>query len=218
MVSSLNSPRNPRNAMTFIPAPSVCQVEFVYTWSSQTVETVLHFEPTVVLTPTLMNELAVKVLSLWTTNVKPLLINTISLINVKLTDLTTNIAPVVNYATGLPSAGTQTGDSLPNNCALVITKRTLLRGRSYRGRIYHPGIPEAQCTGNVVTAAFVTQIVNAYATMLTFTTTGTTWDMVVVSRYNNNSPRAEADSNQVTGLGSDGLIDSQRRRLPGRGA
>lgn len=204
--------------MAFIPAPGVAQVELFYNWSSQNVETVLQFQCSVALTPTLLNELAVKVLALWTTNVKPLLINTISLTAVKVTDLTTQIGPVVQYATGLPAAGTQTGDSLPNNCALVVTKRTLLRGRSYRGRIYHPGIPEAQCAGNTVTNAFVTQIVNAYATMLTFTTTGASWDMVVMSRYNNNAPRAEADSNQVTTLTSDGLIDSQRRRLPGRGA
>ena len=43
------------------------------------------------------------------------------------------------------------------------------------------------------------------------------WSMVVVSRYENNAPRAEGIATLVDRLSSDGVIDSQRRRLPGRG-
>lgn len=204
--------------MPFVPAPGVCQAEIVYDWSSQVVETVLHFLPTTELNPLLMGELGEFLKNWWDAQLKAGSPATLSLINIKLTDLTTNIAPVVNYATGLPIAGTGASPSLPNNCALVLTKRTLLRGRSYRGRIYHPGLVESVVTDNTVVAAQVASLITKYSMLINFTTTGATWDMVVVSRYQDKAPRTVADSNQVTSLDSDGVVDSQRRRLPRRGA
>ena len=51
---------------------------------------------------------------------------------------------------GLP--GGIAGDMLPSYCAGIITKKTALRGRSYRGRSYIPGVPETGTTGNAATA------------------------------------------------------------------
>lgn len=200
--------------MAYIPAPGICQAELVYVWQGEHCETVLHFEPTASLTPLLMQELGAYLVTWWDNSMQPQMSSTLQLINVKLTDMTTNVAPVINYATGLPLPGTGAATSLPNNVALVVTKRTLLRGRSYRGRIYHPGLTEALVTGNSVDGAFLGTLITVYSMLLNFTTTGTTWDMVVVSRFENNAPRTVADSNQVVSLDSDGIIDSQRRRLP----
>lgn len=53
--------------------------------------------------------------------------------------------------TGVYTGGTgdQTGDILPLNLALVVTLRTDLRGRAYRGRTYLSGYVEAQMTNGV---------------------------------------------------------------------
>lgn len=204
--------------MAFIPAPSICQAELIYAFDTQVCEIVLHFEPTTALTPTKMTELGAYLVAWWNTNLKTLTPPQASLTAIKLTDLTTNIAPVVNYGVGLPIVGTNASPSLPNNCAMVITKRTLLRGRSYRGRIYHIGLNEAAVTTNTVLSTYVTSCLVAYNILLSFVTASATWDMVVVSRFENNAPRVTADSNQVVSLDCDGVVDSQRRRLPKRGA
>ena len=57
------------------------------------------------------------------------------------TEVTANVA----------AAGVVAGDMLPSYCAAVITKKTALRGKSYRGRCYVPGVPETGTTGNACT-------------------------------------------------------------------
>jgi len=166
----------------------------------------------------MMNELGAFLVAWWNTSIKASMPTTIALINVKLTDMTINIGPVVNYATGLPIAGTGGSASLPNNCALVLTKRTLLRGRSYRGRVYAPGLVESIVTGNTVNSVTVTSILSNWSILISFTTTGGDWDMVVMSRISEGVERLEAEVNNVVSLDSDGIVDSQRRRLPRRGA
>lgn len=203
--------------MAFIPAPNVCQAELIYNWSGQIVETVLHFEATGTLDPAKMDELGEFLVDWWDTSMQTSMVAEITLTGVKLTDLTSNIAPVLNYASGLPLTGSAATPTMPNNVALVFTKRTLLRGRSYRGRIFHPGLGEIHVTGNNAAGGVVSSFVGIYGQLIDFTTASESWNMVVVSRFTNNAPRVTADSNQVIGITSDGVIDSQRRRLPGRG-
>lgn len=204
--------------MAYIPADNVCMAELVMLWDSQSVETVLHFRPDAPLTPTLMNELGAFLQSWWDVQMQAIMPLTLSLVNIKLTDLTIDVGPVINYATGLPLVGTVASPSLPNNVAVVITKRTLLRGRSYRGRIYHPGLHESVVTNNAVDSAFLLGVINRYALVINPVTAGANWDFVVISKYANNAPRVSADVTPVESLDSDGRVDSQRRRLPGRGA
>lgn len=204
--------------MVYIPAINTCQAELFYTWDGQNVETVLHFEPDVPLTPALMTELGAFLVSWWDVQIQPDTPTNLTFRAIKFTDLTSQIGPTLTYAAGLPLVGIDASASLPNNCALVITKRTILRGRSYRGRIYHPGLMEGDVVGNTVTPAWVVSMVARYEMIRTPVTAGAQWHMVVVSRHFNGNPRLTASVNWVTSFDSDGSIDSQRRRLPGRGA
>jgi len=203
--------------MPYIPAPNICRAELLFTWDGQSCETVLDFEPVASLTPALMLELGADLVGWWSSDIRPNVPTTLSLQRIQLTDQSSDISPSIAYATGLPLVGSNVGPSLPNNVAMVITKRTALRGRSYRGRIYHPGLLEGIVVNNTIDSGFANNVRNAYANLLSFATTGTTWDMVVVSRQNNNAPRVTADSNQVISLDVNLQVDSQRRRLPGRG-
>lgn len=204
--------------MAYIPVDNVCQAELFYTWDGQLCETVLHFEPDVSLTPTMMTELGAFLVSWWDTQMQTEVPTTLTLNQIKFTDLTIDIGPVVNYSAGLPLTGTDVSPSLPNSCALVITKRTILRGRSYRGRIYHPGLTEADVTGNTVSGTFVAALISRYSMLLTPVTSLANWNMVVISRRNGGVDRTEGVATPVVSLDSDGRVDSQRRRLPGRGS
>jgi len=204
--------------MAYIPVPDTLQAELVYNWDGQIVENVLHFKPFNILSLTLMQELGLKLVGWWIANIKGITPTNLQLVNVKITDLTTQTSPTINYATSLPSVGTGGSPSLPNNCAVVLTKRTLLRGRSFRGRIYHPGLYEAIVVGNTVDAGAVVSFINAYTQLKAFPTATTTWEMVVVSKFQNKVPLLVGVTTPVLSLDSDGVVDSQRRRLPRRGA
>lgn len=204
--------------MPYIPVVDVVQAELFMLWDGSNVENVLHFEPDTPPSLALMGELAAHLVTWWNANIKPLCAPQLQLNSLKLTDLSTEFAPVLNYNTGLPLVGTSATATLPNNVAFVVTKRTALRGRSYRGRIYVAGLTEGAVTGSVVAASVVTAYLNAYNLIKSFSTAGAAWTMQVVSRHQGGVPLINGIATDVTGFTSDGVVDSQRRRLPGRGA
>lgn len=85
-------------------------------------------------------------------------------------------------------AGAIIGDVQPGFVAQVLSKRTALRGRSYQGRLYLPGVPESATLANVVTAA-QGLLLDTLATSLggSFTTAaGLTYSPQVLSRLLSN--------------------------------
>ena len=205
--------RNGDNAMPFIPAPDIVQAELFYLWDGIPCENVLHFDFGATPTEPGMTALGVELIDWWKASFPTTMPTTLSLVNVKLTDLTTQISPAINVGTGLPAAGTSAGVSLPNNVALVLTKRTVLRGRSFRGRVYLPGLLESQVTGRAVQTSIVNSFINSWNQTISMTDGVDTWQQVVLSRFTNNNPRVEAISTPVIAFTSDGQVDTQRRRL-----
>lgn len=210
--------RKLHNAMAFQPVDHCMKAELLYDWAGQKIATVLHYAVDSPPTALMMAELADELITWWQGTVKAGQPTTLALEAVRITDLTTVNSPQLTDATGLPAAGTGASPSLPNNVALCITKRTLLRGRSFRGRIYHPGLTEGAVTGNVVAGATVTGIIAWYELLRNFTLTESSADLAVVSYFEAGNPRPEGLVTLVTGFSSDGTVDSQRRRLPGRGS
>lgn len=203
--------------MPFIPVPNTVQAELIYTWDGETCENVLHYEAEGAPDLSEMTALAAALVSWWGTNMKSQVAQNCSLTGIKIVDLNAFNAPGIDYSTGLPIAGTSVSESLPNNVSLAISKRTVFRGRSYRGRIYQVGIPEGQVGGNTVSSTWRTNVLNAWELAKEFVAGGETFKMVVVSKYSGGEPRAEGMTTVVTNFTTDGKIDSQRRRLPGRG-
>lgn len=203
--------------MPFIPVPGVVQLEAIYNMVSSTVENVYHYQTPGAINASDMSAFAAAWLVEWNTNQKPYIPTEVQLVSIKVTDMATAVSPVVNYGTGLPTLGTQSGALLPNNVSLCFTKRTALRGRSNRGRLYWPGFGEPNVTNNSVSGALVTAIIAGLQNMLSVTTGLGAWEMVVVSRFTGKNPRPSGIFTPVTNFTSDGVVDSQRRRLPGRG-
>lgn len=94
---------------------------------------------------------------------------TVALANVGLRDVrTANTAEFLD--SGAAVAGTATGDVLPPQIAIVVTLRTALAGRSFRGRVYLPGFAEAtnSATGTsslgTAPVGFITAIKSALVT------------------------------------------------------
>lgn len=154
----------------------------------------------------------------WTTFYADQLSSTLSLKEVAVTDLSSEsgFSHVQSAPTPNPTGGS-IDDNLPLNVALCVSFRTSSRGRSFRGRNYITAIPVSQVNGSLADGAFVTAQQDAYNELLNVAEDlSMLW--VVISRFHNNAPRTEGVGTVVTGaVIVDNVLDSQRRRLPGRG-
>lgn len=143
--------------------------------------------------------------------------NQVTLTEVYITDLTTNIAPTY---TGVPTTeihGQNNDEPVPNNSAYCIGFRTPLRGKSNRGRNYVLGLGNAAVDKSSVLPAVSAQLVAAYNAIITIALNNDC-NWVVVSRYHNKQPRVEGTYTAINAaVAADLYMDSQRRRLPGRG-
>lgn len=124
------------------------------------------------------------------------------------------------YASADDSSGNGTtgGNSQPNNVALAIARKTIYTGRAARGRIFITVPLSAMDDENHVTAAYATSV-EGQLNDLNTTLTGMGWDMVVAHRRSGGAWLSTGVTFPVTGWEvTDLVVDSQRRRLPGRGS
>lgn len=203
--------------MAYIPVPNTAQLELVFNWGGQVCQNVLHYVKASPWTLSLLEDLCGAAIGEYVAQFNVNNPTNMQLISVRATDLASQNGPVYETSDTLPATGANGSPSLPNNCAIVITKRTALRGRSYRGRIYHMGLTEGSVTENAVLGPSLTAIIGRWTALMGLPITGDEALMCVVSRYNGGVARETGVATLVTNLTSDGFIDSQRRRLPGRG-
>lgn len=147
----------------------------------------------------------------------PLMSASLTVNEVLLTDLTTPTA--ISYTQVVGIAGSVGGACAPGNVTFTTTFRTTGRGRSSRGRNYWMGIPELHVTGNTVSSAYQEDIRDAYADLNSYIADVPRVPVhCIVSRYSEGEPRTTALVQNVAAVvHTDNLIDSQRRRLTGRG-
>lgn len=114
-------------------------------------------------------------------------------------------------------SGAITNEALPNAVAFCVTHRTAARGRSFRGRTYVPGLSEDEVASNALNDTGILNILNGFNNMRTSAETAGI-PFVIVSRYENNLPRATGiDTPVEVSIARDNIVDTQRRRAPGRG-
>lgn len=203
--------------MAFIPVPGaaagavimVCENQFMQCEVDMTIETE-SAENVAAASEALYNA--------WNTHIMPQLSSGVALQSTVVFGLSDLITPVgVTFPPTLSSGGVSS-PTLPNNVALCITKYTAFRGKSFRGRFYLPGIPDNARNG-------ANQISDAYRGNLQTALNGMLAELIsagyppaVVSRYANKAPRTTGIATHIVSWGPrDLVLDSQRRRLPGRG-
>jgi hypothetical protein len=121
--------------------------------------------------------------------------------------------------------GEVSGDILPNNSSVCVSFRTGFSGRSRRGRNYVPGIPIGARDGvNTITQAYATAVTEAYTALIdSEVVSNAIW--VIASRFSGVDPDTKRPIPRTEGVTTgvsavvvtDLILDSQRRRLPGRG-
>lgn len=205
--------------MAFIPVPGVVRAELIYLWNGETVENTLHFHADgSSWTPETMEALAVSLWQWRKLNLKDIQTPTCLLHEVRITDLTSDTAPVVSYADPEgDEAGSAIAASLPNNVTFCVSFRTGNRGRSGRGRNYMVGLYDGVTIGNTITSGYALQVVSAYSALDDVATDNSAaWG--IVSYQHNGVVLTTGNFQPVTSvLNVDLNSDSQRRRLAGRG-
>jgi hypothetical protein len=147
----------------------------------------------------------------WTTYYAPMVPSSISLVNIHLQvyDPTGNpyvydrnvSPPVVGGRGSTPEAG---------NVSLSLSLRAGLAGRAYRGRMYLAALPTGDTAVNDVVSSFLISLAATAITALIGPSLPPGVAAVIFHRNDN------LFSTVVAGV-IENIVDSQRRRLPGRG-
>lgn len=199
------------------PTPNVAEVTMTFLADGQYLINKHHFVNTAGWDEGSLNNLGTAVREWWSTEIRVGVPNTTSLVEIEVVDLTEGSNLGISVQTGLPLAGNSGEAALPNHVTLAIKKGTGLIGRSFRGRTYHIGLKEPDVTLNTVNAGTVAFLRDAYDALREPLGVAIPVDMCVLSEVEDGAPRAEGICTVVTGIGVDPVVDSQRRRLPGRG-
>lgn len=204
--------------MAFQPVPATALAELIFSLDSQIVENTLYFRRGTDYDVAALNALGDAVINWWDVNMQPAISTSCSLVRCDVTALHAQTGPKVSRTTGLPLAGLNVVTAVPNNVALCVSFRTALIGRAFRGRNYVAGIPESFFNVSRMSSGDAEIYRFAYQQLMTPLLGTNTW--VVVTRTVNKVVQSPtALTNPVTAVVmSDFVADSQRRRLPGRGA
>lgn len=106
-------------------------------------------------------------------------------------------------------SGNRAGNSQPGNVAYAVSWRTGQSGRSFRGRSYLCNLAETDCSGDTITSGLLALVVDFAQTFL-LSRVGGKFDPAVGSRVLQGSTKIISYVLEAT-------LDSQRRRLAGRG-
>jgi hypothetical protein len=130
------------------------------------------------------------------------------LISVRLYDPSNPLA--YDLSISPPIAATQAGPAEAANVTATLSLRTGLAGRRYRGRMYVAAISENHVAQNdLLTSPYVVLAGTVTQAFLTAMNTGGR-ALTIFHKLSNTYTN-------VTGYAIENIIDSQRRRLPGRG-
>lgn len=190
--------------------PLVCKVALVFRLDTRHFVNTLHFSSAIGWDLTSMGNLAAMVKQWWLDSYQDDVSNQVSLeqIQVRLLDPTNPLA--VDYTTGLPDSGSNANVHEPANVTVTLSWRTGLAGRKYRGRIYIVGLCENNTNDDdTIGSSTVSWLANVGGDLLAKAAAAAI-QLIVFHKADNTFTK-------VLSFVVENILDSQRRRLPGRG-
>lgn len=206
-------------ARPFIPVANCASIELIYSTGGLVFENVLHIQKGS--DYSLADLQAVRtIVDNWdNTTWKAYRGGAYSLTRIKTKALHSASAPFEEYQLATPRTGTDAAATLPPHNTWCVKLASNLAGRSYRGRLYTVGMTTGMLlTGSVqVNTTYANGVVTALNTLKTNLNTGG-HTLVVVSYRADKAWRAAGVATAISTITyADLNIDSQRRRLAGRG-
>ena len=206
----------------FIPTNNVFVAEIIGSLFGQAVEVTQAFLTSTAIDDTYLDGVAAEIGSQWQGQMLPDMSAQYSFVEARCTSQEVENGPVGIYIeTGANAGAIADSTGLPGNATIAIKKGTIKSGKSFRGRMFLPGVPASKLvSGNAdrVLSAWITSILDD---LDTFYTNMEIYDAnllpVVLSKYTAGAPRANGVATPISFLSMNNQVDSQRRRLEGRG-
>lgn len=205
----------------FQPVPNTVEVTVQGSLDSQLVENKYYAQAAATVTMAMVTELA-SICNLWARNVMLLLLPPqYTFTRVIARDISTASSFEVIDATGAGTAGSDTGNALPNNVTLAVHRATGLSGKKAKSRIYWPAVAQPELASeNTISSTFATNIVDALDDLREAVLAGSTtsWKYGYPERIINGVKLTTGIFIEVLAHSLvDFLLDSARGRLPGHG-
>lgn len=196
--------------------PRVAKAVLSFVSDTRVFQNILHFSAGAPWTAAELEQLAVDIVAWWNLSYRARMSNEVSLNLVQTRRLDPALPLGIDHPVIPPIAGALANASVPSNVTQTMSWRTGLAGRRYRGRIYVPGIVQADIT-NVDTASSV--LTNALlAAGVQLITGAITHGALTIFHAPDVTPTPYDNLfNDVITVVVDSILDSQRHRLPGRG-
>lgn len=202
--------------MAFVPSENTYRVELRYLYDGQKCVNVFHVNYALGSGPDHFVAIA-DIFKDWMVGLKAFQPSTCSLRTIAITDLNEENGESREIGTGLPIVGTGATAQLPNNVTIAVKWTTGQSGRSFRGRTYHIGLCEGNVVANRLDDVTVGYMTTSYNYLLSALATEG-YVLVVRSIILNGGPRFAGVQTPILNATIDPTLDSQRRRLPGRGS
>lgn len=201
--------------MQFIGNPHAIEVALLWNVLGKPCTNVLHYDFGSIPTADELNGAGEVALSTFSDLVTGLFAQDSYATGVRVRSLLAADAPQVELMNSPPVRGLNSASTISNNVALCLTLRTALPGRSYRGRIFVPGMPSNHVVGNYADGSYVASVVSAFNGFFSLTLADKTIPLCVYSRRHNGAWRTSGVLTPVTQLSArDNRLDTMRRRLP----
>jgi len=204
--------------MAFVAAPNIVEMQFRTTWDSQRTMNRIFVNVLTAPTQAICQAVANAGLTWWTGNVTALTPANLLLREVYVKDMSDINGFQASASPNPATPGSHAAASLPNNVSICASLRTGLIGRSARGRWFWQGLCEDQVVNNTVDAGLLTSIDSALTNLASaLATLGYNWQIVSFNSGGGPRPGGPVYFTVTDIIFVDSTIDSQRRRLPGRG-
>lgn len=191
-------------------APLICRVNMVFSRDTRTFNNTFHVYRAAGWSLATMTTLATAFESWWNANYKTFVWTGIALTQIQVRNYNPVLPLAYDYTPSTPISGLATGSPDPASATLATSWRTGLAGRKYRGRFYTVGMLEGHSQDNdTVTGAYVVAAGTAASTLIA-NLVAAGFSLMIFHRIDNTFT-------QVVSTVVENLVDSQRRRLAGRG-
>lgn len=186
------------------------RVEFIYGQHTEERANVLHVYKTTDWSDAELNQLATDFYGVWLNYIKPISVDDLKLIEIIATDIGDPTPHQQLYTCTTNCSGSGTVNPAPGNATHTISWRSSGIGRRKRGRSFLPGMADQDINDDdTVTSGRLTGV-SLVAIQLMLAAIANGANLAVYSRV------ANAVS-IVIGYVLENILDTQRRRLPGRG-
>lgn len=201
----------------YIPADRTAEVKVMFQTPGGYAQNSFHFIKSTEWSSTDLDDLAHAMEDWVKGSYLPIVSGQVSYTGIVATDLSDSNGPQVELPCTSGCTGGNGSNVLPSNVTVAIKLTTPLRGRSYRGRNFFVGLTEDAVSGDTVASGTVTAIQDAWDSLVGIDAILTGAALAIVSYCQAGAWLTSAVVTTVTAASVENTVDSQRRRLKGRG-